>query len=276
MNLLSNSIPRKDHKNTETSWIVHFQFPSSHQCHIEPLTHIQLSGPSRKNYSPGVNHPQMSGSGSGEAVGHVPRLSRSGKIFQIEINCKGSQNCWKGFEICPFLTPFPRDLPWQEEEGGGCGGEDEPRTGVREKGVPGPGKLAGSRQGAQKGAEARHGAPSLRCGSVFRPSPRVPAPLRSGTATCSTRASGGTRKLYVDSHLDHDSAGCETAFPVSRETELHVGLTLGRGDVMAHASRRRGSYRRHPSPSRGLKRPAEAGKLVAGSEERARFTRQVL
>lgn len=120
---------------------------------------------------------------------------------------------------------------------------------MREKGVPGPGKLAGSRQGAQKGAEARHGAPSLRCGSVFRPSPRVPAPLRSGTATWSTRASGGTRKLCVDSHLDHDSAGCETAFPVSRETVLHVGLTLGRGDVMAHASRRRGSYRRHPSPS---------------------------
>lgn len=212
----------------------------------------------------------MSGSGSGEAGGHVPRLSRSGTIFQIEIDCKGSQNCWKGFEICPFLTPFPRDLPWQEEEGGGCGGEDEPRTGVRQKGVLGPGKLAGSRQGAQKGAEARHGAPSRRC-AVPRPSPRVPAPLRSGTATRTTRASGGTRKLYVVSHLDHDSAACETAFPVSRETVLHVGLTLGRGDVMAHASRRRGSYRRHPSPSRGPQTPSGSGEARGGIRGKGSF-----
>ncbi|XP_075857133.1 uncharacterized protein LOC105883657 [Microcebus murinus] len=50
----------------------------------------------------------------------------------------------------------------------------------------------------------------------------------------------GLSKAIV-AHLDLNSAGCETAFPVSRVTALHVGLTSGRGDVTAHASRRRGS-----------------------------------
>lgn len=139
--------------------------------------------------------------------------------------------------------------------------------------MPGLGKLAGSRQGTGLHRFAH-------CGSAFRPSPRGPAPLRSGTASWSTPGTRGLKEAtrcqrHVVSHLDLDSAGCETAFPVSRETALHVGLTLGRGDVTAHASRQRGSWAPLPLPG-VLERPAEAGKLVAGSEGRARFTRRGL
>lgn len=131
-----------------------------------------------------------------------------------------------------------------------------------------------SSRGVGKGhrRERRRGTgPHPFAAAVPRRSPRVPAPLRSGTATWSSRASGGARQPYVVSHLDHDSAGCETAFPVSRETVLHVGLTLGRGDVMAHASRRRGRYRRHPSPSRGPQTPSGSGKARGGIRGKGSF-----
>lgn len=97
-------------------------------------------------------------------------------------------------------------------------------------------------------------------------------PLR--TASRDTEASRDSRKRFVVSHLDLDSTRCETAFPVSRETVLHVGLTLGRGDVTAYASRQRGSGA--PLPCPGPQLPAEAGKRVAGSQEGARITRGVL
>lgn len=103
--------------------------------------------------------------------------------------------------------------------------------------------LASSRgQGTQKGAEGEARAPSFRRAQLSGPLPGCQRPLRSGTAS---RAS---RKRYVVSHLDLDSAGCETAFPVSRETVMHVGLTLGRSDVTAHASRQRGSWASRPRP----------------------------
>lgn len=108
--------------------------------------------------------------------------------------------------------------------------------------MPGLGKLAGSRRGT-----GPH--PFAHCGSAFRSSPRGPVPFRSRSASWSTPEPGGSKKRHVVSHLDLDSAGCKTAFPVSRETALHVGLTLGRGDVTAHASRQRGSWA--PLPLRG-------------------------
>lgn len=89
--------------------------------------------------------------------------------------------------------------------------------------------------------------------------------LRPGTGS-----SQGSRKPSIVSHLDFNSAGCETAFPVSQDTVLYVGLTSGRDDVTptplpnAEAGL--------PGAARGPKCCAETGNLVAGLGERAGFT----
>lgn len=128
----------------------------------------------------------------------------------------------------------------------------------------------------QKGAEARCGAPSLCRGAAAQLSGPPPGCQHASAPKCvgGTEASRGSRKRFVFPHLDLDSTRYETAFPVSRETVLHVGLTLGRSDVTAYASRQRGS--RAPLPCPRPQCPAEAGKRVAGSQERARITRGVL
>ncbi|ELK15884.1 hypothetical protein PAL_GLEAN10018463 [Pteropus alecto] len=133
-----------------------------------------------------------------------------------------------------------------------------------------PGKVCrrGRRRGA--GPHPAAAAPPLSFPALC-PDASTP-PLR--TASGDTEASRDSRKRFVVSHLDLDSTRCETAFPVSRETVLHVGLTLGRGDVTAYASRQRGSGA--PLPCPGPQLPAEAGKRVAGSQEGARITRGVL
>ncbi|KAK2090550.1 hypothetical protein P7K49_031807 [Saguinus oedipus] len=66
----------------------------------------------------------------------------------------------------------------------------------------------------------------------------------------------------IASHLDFDYNGCETAFPISRTTVPPVGLTSGRGDVTAHASRQR-----FPAPPRSSRTRRKWENWWRGSED---------
>lgn len=135
------------------------------------------------------------------------------------------------------------------EKRGGRRGEAKPRI-PGEKRAPEP---AGSRtQSWGRRAERRRGSESHPLAAApwlsFRPSPWMPTRLRSGTASRGTRSSRGSRKPFIISHLHLDATRCETAFPVSRETGPHVGLTSGRSDVKAYAAHQRGSGALLPRP----------------------------
>ena len=119
---------------------------------------------------------------------------------------------------------------------------------------------AEARRGAHSpGAAPRLGFPALPPGCQHASS----SELRAGT-----RSFPDSKKPFLVSHLYFDSAGGKTAFLVSQETVLHVGLTSRRGDVTTHAARQRGSRTplRRPGPSSwrkleaswlGVKEPAQ-------------------
>lgn len=124
-------------------------------------------------------------------------------------------------------------------------------------------RARGSCAGAAKGGggDARGHIPSLpRRGSAFRPSPRCQHASAPEMRPGGLRRPRGSRKSFTAS--PRPRLQVRTAFPVSRETMLHVGSTSGRGDVTAYAVRQRraGLPRHAPGPTR----PAEAGKLTTG------------
>lgn len=120
-------------------------------------------------------------------------------------------------------------------------------------------KRAPSRKGSRRSTEAAAGGRGRARGPFPRRSttarlsgsaPGLPARLFFGTAR-RDQSFPGSKKLFLVSHLYFDSAGGKTAFLVSQETVLHVGLTSRRGDVTTHATRQRGSRTplRRPEPS---------------------------
>lgn len=119
-------------------------------------------------------------------------------------------------------------------------------------------------RGRREGRRGRSGAPAPRRGA----SPRLSRPLlRCQHASAPELRPGGLgrrgaqRKSFIVSHLDLDSECERTAFPVSRETVLHVCLTSGRGDVTAHACSP--TRRMLPWPSRPHA-PGGSGKADGG------------
>lgn len=122
-------------------------------------------------------------------------------------------------------------------------------------------RARGSCVGAAKGGggDARGHIPSPpRRGSAFRPSPRCQHASTPEMHPGGLRRPRGSRKSFTVS--PRPRLQVRTAFPVSRETVLHVGSTSGRGHVTAHAVRQRRAGL--PCHAPGPTRPAEAGKLT--------------
>lgn len=205
-----------------------FRTPESRRA-----THSRSAPRPFREQRPWRESPTASRSGSGERGSARPEAFRKRQDLPDGSQLHGQTELPGGFSKLPPSNPSPWDPRGRRRQGAGC-----PSRALREEEGAGP-RALGDGQG--RGA-----------GSAVRTSR-----LRAATTPRGTGSSGahGSHSL---SHLGFDSAGGETASPVSRETVPHVGLTSGRSDVTAHATRRRGSR------TRDLARRAEAEKLVAG------------